>query len=153
MPQAFRHSSGFCHSQHLPPSSKICSCKLQLLNISLGKCTFTPICFLSLLFSLLPLIFFFQVQASLLTVPYNLAYLWGVLRYFPSVFYSHSFSPTLHWNDFSFSSKCLCWIISFPFSVSPLSSEELLTVKFTVLILWLIFAMQARSWCYFVSVT
>ena len=48
------------------------------------ECTFAPISFLSLLFSLPPFTFF-QVQTRLSNVSYNGDVLWGVLR-FPPIF-------------------------------------------------------------------
>lgn len=104
------------------------------------ECTFAPICFLSLLFSLPPFTFF-QVQTRLSNVSYNGDLLWGVLRFPPIfsliLFFLSNFA--LQWLFLFSSIHLLCWMNFFPPSIPPPCSKELLTMKFTVLILWLIF--------------
>ena len=86
-------------------------------------------------------IHFFQVQTRLSNVSYNGDLLWGVLR-FPPIFslillFLSNFA--LQWLFLFSSIHLLCWMNFFPPSIPPPCSEELLTMKFTVLILWLIF--------------
>ena len=82
-------------------------------------------------------IHFFQVQTRLSNVSYNGDLLWGVLR-FPPIFslillFLSNFA--LQWLFLFSSIHLLCWMNFFPPSIPPPCSEELLTMKFTVLIL------------------
>lgn len=133
-----------CHrphpSQDLPPLFEISSCQLPLA-VSCGNAPLPQ--FVSCLFCFLLFcsLFFPSSDPSIRCLLQSRPTFGGVLRLPPPFFlFLLLFSNfALKW-VFPFSSMCLlCWINSFPSSIPPPYSEVLLTMKFTVLILWLIF--------------
>ena len=134
----FNHPCHRCRlSQHLPSgiSSRVCPLPVSCWDASLPQ-------FVSCLFWFLFLrSLFFQVQTHLSNASYNGDLLRGVLG-FPPIFplillFTSNFA--LQWLFLFSSIHLLCWMNFFPPSMPPPCSEELLTMKFTVLILWLIF--------------